>query len=97
MDDLFDTHKFLFTLSYENRSKGHKIEYLDKNNNILKVQIKELIVNTSPVSCRVITPDDKKIAIGYLRVVKIYNENDELVWDMSDKEISHVKVIGGYE
>lgn len=96
VDDMFDTHKFLFTLSYDNRAKGHKIEYLDKDSNIQKVEIKELIVNTSPVSCRVITPENLKVAIGYLRVTKIFDDKDELVWDMSDKEIPDVKVIGGY-
>lgn len=96
MDDLFDTHKFLFTLSYENRFQGHKIEYLEKDNTSKLIEIKELIVNTSPVSCRVITPEDTKLAIAYMRILKIYDSKDELVWDASDKDISKMKIIGGY-
>lgn len=96
MDDLFDTHKFLFTLSYENRAQGHKIEYLDRNDKKNTVEIKELIVNTSPISFRVITPENEKVAIGYLRVLKIFDSSRELVWDMSDAKIPKTKVIDGY-
>ena len=96
MEDLFDTHKFLFTLAYEKRFIDHKIEYLDNKNELQKVEIKELIVNTSPVSCRVITPDDKKFAIAYLRVVKVYDSNDEIVWDNSENDNSNTRVIEGY-
>lgn len=96
MDDLFDTHKFLFTLSYENRYEDHSIEYLNKENETEIIKIKELIVNTSPVSCRVIDENGNKKAIGYLRVIKIFDEDNEVVWDMSDRDISDVKIIGGY-
>ena len=97
VEDLFDTHKFLFTMNYENNAKGHKIEYYDKTNTLQKVEIKELIVNTTPISCRVITPENKKIAIPYIRVHKVFNSNNEVVWDMTDKELPKMKIIGGYQ
>ena len=97
VEDMFDTHKFLFTMAYNEEAQGHKVEYLDKNNETKIIEIKELIVNTSPVSFRVITPENIKVAIGYLRVVKIFNKNNELVWDVSDNDTSNIKVIGGYD
>ena len=94
--DIFDTHKFLFTLHYEKRAKGHSIEYIDKNEKDQIVEIKELIVNTSPISCRVITPQNEKISIIYVRIRKIYDTSKKVVWDMSDTKITKAKVIQGY-
>ena len=51
---------------------------------------------STPISFRVITSENEKVAIGYLRVLKIFDNSGELVWDMSDAKIPKTKVIDGY-
>lgn len=97
VEHVFNTHSFLFTLQDDKiNTLGYTLEYYispDKNEIIT---IKKIEVTTSRLSFKVITNENKKISLQYMRVLKIFNKNKELIWDDSEKDLSNIKVIEGY-
>ena len=91
----FDTHKFLFTLNHEGRIKGHKIIFVDRNNNELEVIADRIEIGASPISCKIYDKDGKKHIIAFIRIKKIFLD-DKLVWDNTDTDLSNTKIIKGY-
>lgn len=94
--EVLDTHKFLFTLHYEKRIKGHKVLFIDRDNNEKLIELKDIEIGTSPVSCKLFDTEGNRYLVPFIRVQKIFL-GDTLVWDNSDSDMSDVKVIKGYD
>lgn len=92
----FDTHKFLFTLNYQNDIKDHIIEYEDKDLKIKKIKISKINISPSPITCQIYDQNDKKHIIAFIRIKKIYKKN-KLVWDNSENKTDNLKIIKGYK
>lgn len=92
----FDTHKFLYNLYHEGKVEGHTIIYVDKNNKEQKIQIKDIQVGPSPISCNIYDMNGKKHKIIFLRVKEIYHKG-ELVWENTDMNLEDIKIIKGYK
>jgi hypothetical protein len=91
----FDTHKFLFTLNHEGNISGHRVLFLDRDNNEIEIELERIEIGASPVSCKMFDKDGKKYLVPFIRVRKIFL-GDTLVWDNTDTDLSNVKIIKGY-
>ena len=91
----FDTHKFFFTLNYNNEIKNHKVLYINRDDKETLVEIEKIEVTTSPVTCKIYDKDGNRHIVPYLRVKRVYFK-DEIVWepDSTDKK---TKIIKGYK
>lgn len=97
VQNVFDTHSFLFTLQEDNKSvENFVIEYFISSDEIESIPIKSVVVGVSPLSCEITTIDDKQRTLKYLRIRKIFNSTGELVWDNSEDKLKNATVIGGY-
>lgn len=94
--EIYTTHKFLFTLHYENKVKGHKLKFVDRDNNEKLVDMERLEIGASTVSCKMYDIDGNRHIIPFLRIKEIY-EGEMLVWDSKDVDTSHIKIIKGYD
>lgn len=94
--ELFDTHKFLFTLNYEGRAKGHEIEFVDRNNQEKRIFLEKIEITSSPVSCKLFDTEGKRHLVPFIRIRRVFKDG-ELVWDNTDADLSNAKVIKGYE
>lgn len=94
--EIYNTHKFLFTLHYENRIKGHKIKFIDRDNEEKTIEVDRLEIGASTVSCKIFDSKGNRHLVPFLKIREIYLE-DELVWDSKEVDISNIKVIKGYE
>jgi hypothetical protein len=92
----FDTHKFLYTLSYNKKIQGHKIIYINKENCEIEINIKNIIIGSSPITCTIYDENNKKHKIMFLRIKQIFYK-DELVWDNTDINLNDSKTIKGYK
>lgn len=95
--EIYNTHRFLFTLNHENKIKDHKIIFLDRNNQENQITINKIEITASPISCRIYDNNGKKHTIPYLRIKKILNKNNELIWDATETDLSNVKIIKGWK
>ena len=96
MTQLFDTHKFLFTLNYNKEIKNHTVEFVDKDNNKKTIKLEKIDIGTSPISCKLYDQEGNRYLIPFIRINKIF-KNKELVWDNSDANKENVKIIKGYK
>lgn len=92
----FDTHKFLFTMKYDKNISGHKVEFLDKSNELFKIELLDIEVGSSPVSCKLIDINNNRYIVPFIRIRRVFKD-EELVWDNSDNDLSNVKIIKGYD
>ena len=97
VEHVFNTHSFLFTLQDDKiDTSGYIIEYYISPQKSECIQIKNIEITISRLSFKVITQNNDKITLQYMRVLKIFNKNKELIWDDSEKDLSNVKIIEGY-
>ena len=92
---VYDTHKFLFTLNYEGKIKGHELFISDSRKGEYKIKIKEIEIGSSPVSFRVIDTEDKRHVLPFVKVSKIKYKG-EVVWINESEKDPNLKVIEGY-
>lgn len=93
----FNTHKFLFSLNYENKIKNKIIEFVDKENKIQKIKIEKIIISSSPISFKLYDENNKIYLIIFLRVRKIFDENNKLIWDATSINLNNIETIKGYK
>jgi len=96
MAEIFDTHKFLFTLNYHGKIKGLKVIFLNKKNEEEEIILKNIEVSTSPISCNLISTSGEKIRVAFLKIKKVFR-NEELIWDNSETDFSNSKTIKGFK
>ncbi len=94
--ELFDTHKFLFTLNYNGEVKGYLITYADKENKIKEILIDNIEIGTSPIKCAVYDNNKIKHIIPFTKIKCIKKEN-EIVWENPDFKINKTKIIKGWK
>ncbi|MCA9459718.1 MAG: hypothetical protein KC550_04185 [Nanoarchaeota archaeon] len=94
--EIFDTHKFFYTLNHENKVKGHEVIFVDRNNNEKKIILERVEVGTSPVSCKLFDVEGNRYLVPFIRIRKVFLQG-KLVWDNSDADLSGTKIIKGYE
>lgn len=95
MVQVFDTHKFLFTLNYENKIEDLSIIFIDKSGNEKQIELKKIIIGTSPISCKLFDKDDNCYTVAFLRIRKVLKKG-ELIWDNTDVDLSNFKTIKGF-
>ena len=97
VQNVFDTHSFLFTLQERNENiENFVIKYLISPDKFEKISIKNIVVGASPLSCKITTIDNKQRTLKYLRIKQIFNSSDELIWDNSESKLENSKIIRGY-
>ncbi|MCH8519785.1 MAG: hypothetical protein LAT82_03440 [Nanoarchaeota archaeon] len=97
VEHVFNTHSFLFTLQDDKvNTSGYIIEYYSSPQEKEEIIIKDIEITISRLSFKVVTLDNKKITLQYMRVLRIFNANKELIWDDSEKDLSNIKIINGY-
>lgn len=94
---LFDTHKFFFTLNYDGDIGGQKVIFLDRNNIEITIILERIEVGTSPVSCKLYCKDGNRYLVPFIRIRKVFNQRGELIWDNTDADLSDVKIIKGFK
>lgn len=94
--EVFDTHKFLFTLNHNKNIEGHIVLFIDRDNNEKKIELSKIEIGSSPVSCKLFDKDNNRYIVPFIRILKIFYK-DELVWDNSETDRSNIKVIKGYD
>lgn len=92
----FDTHKFMYTLFHEGRVKGHTVEFIDRDNNLKKIELDSIEIGASPVTCKLYDINKKRYIVPFIKIRQVFFEK-ELVWDSTETDISNVKVIKGYK
>ncbi len=97
MIEIFDTHKFLFTLNYENKTKGLKIVFIDRNNKETKINLKKIEIGSSPITCKLYDDKNNRYLVPFLRIFKVYDENDQLIWEVDSNNSKKIKIIEKYE
>ncbi len=91
MDEIFDTHKFLYTIFYKKEFEGYKFLIFRDNREVM-VEILKFEVNAKPIVCRIYDKEGKKYTLPLQFVRKVFL-HDELVWDNTDSDISNIKII----
>jgi len=94
--NLFDTHRFLFTLNYNNNLKDHRVLFVNRENVEMTISLEKIDIGASPVSCKLYDNEGNRYLVPFVRIRKIFLK-EELVWDNSDSDLSNVKVIKGYK
>jgi len=97
VEQLFNTHKFLFTLNYEGKAKGKKIVFVDRDNAEKTIILDKIEVGTSAVSCKLYCHKGKRHIVPFIRIRTIWDENEQLIWDSTDVDLTNVKVIKGFK
>ena len=97
MTQVFDTHKFLYTLNYDNDLENVTILFINRDGKEKIIELKEIDIGTSPISCTLIDNEDKKYKVPFLKIRKVFKNKTELIWDNSDIDLSKVKTIKGYK
>jgi len=97
MTQVFDTHKFLYTLNYDNDLQNISVEFIDRNGEKKTIELKKIDIGTSPISCTLIDKNEKKYRTPFLKIRKVFKNKTELIWDNSDVDLSNVKTIKGYQ
>lgn len=95
--ELFNTHKFLYTLNYEGNVKGKKINFIDRDNNEKMIILDRIEIGTSPVSCKLYCHEGKRHIVPFIKIREVFDEKEQLIWDSTDVDLSNVKVIKGYK
>lgn len=94
--EIYDTHKFLYTLYYHGEIQNHTVTFIDRNNNEKTIILNDIEITSSPISCKLYDKNNTKYIVPFLRIKTIYN-NNELVWDNTHTDISNTKIIKGYK
>ncbi len=95
MVNVFDTHKFLYTLNYDNDLKDTRVLFIDKSGDEKEIELKEIIITNSPISCVLIDKENNKYRTPFLKIRKVFKKN-ELIWDNTDVDLSNSKTIKGF-
>ncbi|MFT4244831.1 MAG: hypothetical protein ACMXYB_05250 [Candidatus Woesearchaeota archaeon] len=97
VEHVFNTHSFLFTLQCDKiNTSGYIIEYYISPEKSEEITVLDIEITISRLSFKITTPDNKKMTLQYMRVLRIFNQKKELIWDDSEKDLSNIKVIKGY-
>jgi hypothetical protein len=94
--EIYNTHRFLFTLNHENNIKGHIIIFIDRDNNEIKIELDKIEISSSPVSCKLYDKQGNRYIVPFIRIKEVYREG-ELVWTTKDQDTTSSKIIKGYD
>lgn len=94
--EIYNTHKFLFTLYYEGNIKGHKVTFIDRDNKEKTIDLDKIDIGASPVSCKLYDKEGNRYLVPFIRIREVHFQG-QLVWDAKDTDLSNVKVIKGYD
>jgi len=96
MVEIFNLHKFLFSINYEGSIEGYSVLFIDRNNEKKEIKLSKIEISSSHVSCKLFDEKDKMYIVPFLRIEKVF-ENGELAFDNSDVDRSNVKIIKGFK
>jgi len=95
MVEVFNLHKFLFSLNHEGKIKEHEILFEDRNGEEKKIILDKIEISSSHVSCRLFDKEGNRYIVPFIRIKKVFFQG-ELVFDNSDVDKTNVKIIKGY-
>lgn len=93
VEQVFNTHKFFYTLNHEGTIKGKKVIFLDRNNEQKKVEVERIEIGTSPISFRLYDTNGNRHTILFIKIREVFDEQNNLVWDSKDVDLSNVTTI----
>jgi hypothetical protein len=93
MVEIFNTHKFFYTLNYEGTIQGKKVIFLDRNNEEKTVIIDRIEIGTSPISFRIFDAEGNRHTILFIKIREVLDDKGKQVWDSKDIDLSHVRTI----
>jgi hypothetical protein len=96
MTEVFTTHNFLYTLYEEGRVAGHRVIFLNRDNQEQSITLSAIEIGSNPLSCRLFDQEGKRYIVPFLRIRYVYWENT-LVWDNSDADLSNTQIIPGHK
>ena len=79
--EVFNVHTFLYTLASAGTAKDHQLLILSKTGEHTLLTIDTLQIASSALICTVITSDQQRHIIPFVRILKIYDPSGELVFD----------------
>lgn len=91
--EVFNTHKFFYTLNYEGNIKGKRVVFLDRSNEEKSAIIDRIEIGTSPISFRLFDTENNRHTILFIKVREVYDAENQLVWDSKDIDLSNVRTI----
>jgi len=96
MVEIFNMHKFLYSLNYGGNIKGHKVLFTNRNNEEKEIILDKIEIGTSHISCKLVDNKGNKYQVPFIRIKKVFLK-DELVFDNTDIDTSNSKIIKGYD
>lgn len=94
--EIFDTHKFLFTLNYENKIKNCVIKIENNNNEKKEIIVEKIEITSSPVSCKIYDKKGIRHIVPFHKILEIKKDN-ETIWIADQNKNKKVKIIKGYK
>jgi len=94
--NIYTTHKFLFTLQYEDSIKGHEVLFINRNGDEETIILEKIEIGASVVSCKLYSDKGVRYLVPFLKIRKIFKDG-EMIWDATDTDLSNVKTIKGYD
>ncbi len=95
--EIFNTHKFLFTLNYENKIKGHKVTFIDRDDKEKTIVLNRIEIGTSTVTCKLFDDENNRYIVPFIKVREVHTLDGELIWDSKEIDLGNVRVIKGFE
>ncbi len=92
-EQLFNTHKFFYTLNHDGTIEGKKVKFLNRDNELKTAIVDRIEIGTSPISFRLFDTEGNRHTILFIKVREVFDKNDELVWDSTEIDLSHVRTI----
>ncbi len=95
MVEIFNLHKFLFTLNYKKNINGYEILFVDRDNKEKKIILNKIEIGTSHISCKLFDEKGNRFIVPFIRIKKVFL-GKELVFDNTDVDISNTKIVKGF-
>ena len=96
MVEIFNTHKFLFTINHDGEIKGLKVIFIDRDESEKEIILDRIEIGASTVSCKLFDDKGNRYLVPFIRIREVF-KGEELIWDAKDTDMSNVKVIKGYK
>jgi len=96
MVEIFNMHKFLYTLNYDGEVCGKTIIFTDRDDVEKTIILDSIEIGSSHVSCKLFDKEGNRYLVPFLRIKKVF-KGEELIFDNSDIDTSNSKIIKGYK
>lgn len=78
----YNIHDFLFQTKYEGESVENWVFLVkEKSGEEVKIVAKDIEITNKRIAFSIVKKDGEKVRLPFLRVLKIFNSNNDLVFD----------------